>query len=75
MINRINIKKWNNIINNYYTNYYDNESTRIRRRNQRALYLSNIEYLKMNKFNTSSNIKTISYNKWYLDNYNNINNI
>lgn len=67
--NNISKKEWQNIINTYYTGYYMNESDRIKRRNYRALYLSNIDYLKQNKY--LNNFKKIQdYNKWYIQYYN-----
>jgi len=81
MINRINKEQWLKIINNYFTNYNDNEQTRIKRRNYRALYLSNNDYLMKNNIgnntlgysNTYKNIQM--YNQWYLNYYNKYNNL
>ena len=75
MNNQITKEKWNSIINNYFTNYYDNESTRIKRRNYRALYLSNAEYLKNRHLNINTKNNIIMYNNWYLNYYNNLNNL
>ena len=75
MNNQISKEKWHNIISNYFTNYYDNEQTRIRRRNQRALYLSNNDYLINKHLNVSTKNKINLYNNWYLNNYNIANNL
>lgn len=75
MINRIDRNQWLYIINNYFTNYYDNESTRIRRRNFRALYLSNNDYLNNRFLNKYTKHRIDIYNKWYINNYNNANNL
>ena len=48
MINRISRQQWQYIIDNYFYNYYDNEKTRINRRKWRAMYLTNIDYVKSN---------------------------
>lgn len=64
-------KKWLNIINTYYTGYYMTESERIKRRNYRALYLSNNDYLESNNFLRKDVTKRImSYNEWYINYYN-----
>jgi len=71
MVNNIITKeKWLNTINTYFTGYYMHESERIKRRNYRALYLSNNDYLKSNRFlnNTTKN-KMNMYNNWYLNYY------
>ena len=75
MNNQISKEKWHNIISNYFTNYYDNEQTKIRRRNQRALYLSNNDYLINKHLNIFTQNKINLYNKWYIHNYNNANNL
>ena len=75
MINRIDRNQWQYIINNYFTNYYDNESTRTRRRNFRALYLSNVNYLNNKYLNKYTKHRIDVYNKWYINNYNNANNL
>ena len=71
MNNNISKKQWLNIIDNYFTNYYDNESTRIKRRNYRALYLSNLDNLKHNNFGLNTRNKILSYNQWYINYYKN----
>tara|TARA_Y200000002_G_scaffold375335_1_gene377471 strand:- start:125 stop:346 length:222 start_codon:yes stop_codon:yes gene_type:complete len=71
MNNNISKKQWLSIIDNYFTNYYDNESTRIKRRNYRALYLSNLDNLKKNNFELNTRNKILSYNKWYINYYKN----
>lgn len=64
-------EKWLNIINTYFTGYYMNESERIKRRQYRAMYLSNIDYLKSNRnLNNITKNKMIMFNNWYIDYYN-----
>ena len=58
--------QWQNIVNNYFTNYYDNESTRIKRRNLRALYLSNNDYLQNKFLNNYTKQRIDLYNNWYI---------
>lgn len=71
MNSNISKKQWLSIIDNYFTNYYDNESTRIKRRNYRALYLSNLDNLKKNNFELNTRNKILSYNEWYINYYKN----
>ena len=75
MISRINKTQWQNIINNYFTNYNDNEATRIKRRNLRALYLSNNDYLQNKYLNNYTKQRIDLYNTWYIQNYNQKNNL
>lgn len=63
-------EKWLNIINTYFTGYYMDEYYRIKRRNYRALYLSNMDYLKSNNYlNNNQKKKIYMYNIWYLNYY------
>lgn len=76
MINRINRLQWNYIINNYFTNYYDNEKTRINRRKWRAMYLTNVDYVKSNPYLTPYTMRRInSYDNWYMNYYKTQNNL
>ena len=76
MINRISREKWNYIINNYFTEYYENESTKIKRRKMRAMYLTNIDYVKVNRYLTPYTLKRVNlYDNWYINYYNKQNNL
>jgi hypothetical protein len=76
MINRISRAQWQYIINNYFTNYYDNEKTRINRRKWRAMYLTNNDYVKSNPYLTPYTLRRInSYDTWYINYYNKNNNL
>ena len=76
MINRISRERWNYIINNYFTDYYENESTKIKRRKWRAMYLTNVDYLKTNPALTPYTLNRInSYDTWYLNYYKKQNNL
>ena len=76
MINRISRERWNYIINNYFTDYYENESTKIKRRKWRAMYLTNIDYLKVNPLLTPYTLNRInSYDNWYMNYYKKQNNL
>lgn len=76
MINRISREKWNYIINNYFTEYYENESTKIKRRKMRAMYLTNIDYVKVNPYLTPYTLKRVNlYDNWYINYYNKQNNL
>ena len=76
MINRISRERWNYIINNYFTDYYENELTKIKRRKWRAMYLTNIDYLKANPALTPYTLNRInSYDTWYMNYYKKQNNL
>ena len=71
--NNLTAKQWNNIVNTYFTGYYMTNLSRDKRKNYRALYLSNIETLKTinPKFGYDHKVqKMIQYNRWYVQFYN-----
>ena len=71
--NNLTAEQWNNIVNTYFTGYYMTNLSRDKRKNYRALYLSNIQTLKTikPKFGYDKMVqKMIQYNKWYVQFYN-----
>ena len=65
MNNNISKAEWNYIVNNYFTGYYAQQQNLIKRKCQRALFLSNQEYLKSWGPNKQASI----YNTWYIPQY------
>lgn len=63
--NKISKAEWNYIINNYFTGYYAQQQSLIKRKSQRALYLANQEYLRSYGHNKQAS----TYNNWYLPQY------
>jgi hypothetical protein len=64
--NSLTKQEWDYIQRNYFSGYCMTTRSQVDRKNRRALYLANQEYIK----NYGPNRRIMTYNQWYIANYN-----